>query len=325
MFNKLIGDKRFYRHVFTLMIPILIQNGITNFVNMLDNLMVGQVGQTEMIGVSVANQLIFVFNLCIFGAVSGAGIFGAQFFGNNDHKGLRDSFRFKIIFCTLLTVGVIGLFYFCGPMLINMYLKGEGSVEAATASLEAGFSYLKIMLIGLIPAALAQCWSSTLRETGQTLPPMVAGVIAVFVNLTGIFIEVSVTYFLGRFLGKDAVYKMLSKKETGRKLLAKDIQSKTSVLVSIRAIPAFPIDFVSLFYGASGCKYLKYAVLSVAGIAWRVILFTLLGDAIFKWIPLDKIILIAICCIPIGVVYYLIKKFRIEPKKAQENKTDGCE
>ncbi len=150
-------------------------------------------------------------------------------------------------------------------------------------------------------------------------------VLAVFVNLTGIFIEVSVTYFLGRFLGKDAVYKMLSKKETGRKLLAKDIQSKTSVLVSIRAIPAFPIDFVSLFYGASGCKYLKYTVLSVAGIAWRVILFTLLGDAIFKWIPLDKIILIAICCIPIGVVYYLIKKFRIEPKKAQENKTDGCE
>ena len=97
------------------------------------------------------------------------------------------------------------------------------------------------------------------------------------------------------------------------------------VYVAVGAIPAFPIDFVSLFYGASGCKYLKYAVLSVAGIAWRVILFTLLGDAIFKWIPLDKIILIAICCIPIGVVYYLIKKFRIEPKKAQENKTDGCE
>lgn len=184
MIKKLIGTKQFYKKVLVLMLPILIQNGITNFVNMLDNLMVGQVGQNEMIGVSVANQLIFVYNLCIFGAVSGAGIFGAQFFGNNDHKGLRDSFRFKIIFCTLLTVGVIGLFYFCGPMLINMYLKGEGSVEAATASLEAGFSYLKIMLIGLIPAALAQCWSSTLRETGQTLPPMVAGVIAVFVNLT---------------------------------------------------------------------------------------------------------------------------------------------
>lgn len=175
--------------------------------------------------------------------------------------------------------------------------------------------YIIKALVFVVPASVVYV------AVGAIMNP----VLAVFVNLTGIFIEVSVTYFLGRFLGKDAVYKMLSKKETGRKLLAKDIQSKTSVLVSIRAIPAFPIDFVSLFYGASGCKYLKYAVLSVAGIAWRVILFTLLGDAIFKWIPLDKIILIAICCIPIGVVYYLIKKFRIEPKKAQENKTDGCQ
>ena len=183
MLKKLIGTKAFYKNVIVLMIPILIQNGITNFVNMLDNLMVGQVGQAEMIGVSVANQLIFVYNLCIFGAVSGAGIFGAQFFGNNDHKGLRDSFRFKIIFCTLLTVAVIALFYFAGPQLINMYLKGEGSAEAVQASLEAGYSYLKIMLTGLVPAALAQCWSSTLRETGQTFPPMVAGVVAVCVNL----------------------------------------------------------------------------------------------------------------------------------------------
>lgn len=175
--------------------------------------------------------------------------------------------------------------------------------------------YIIKALVFVVPASVVYV------AVGAIMNP----VLAVFVNLTGIFIEVSVTYFLGRFLGKDAVYKLLSKKETGRKLLAKDIQSKASVLVSIRAIPAFPIDFVSLFYGASGCKYLKYAVLSVAGIAWRVILFTLLGDAIFKWIPLDKIILIAICCIPVGVVYYLIKKFRIEPMKAKKKESDGCE
>ncbi len=154
---------------------------------------------------------------------------------------------------------------------------------------------------------------------------IMAPAIAVAVNLLGIFIEVSVTYFLGRFLGKDAVHAMLSKKEIGRKLLAKDIQSKTSVLVAIRAVPAFPIDFVSLFYGASGCRYLKYALLSTAGIAWRVILFTLLGDAIFSWIPMDTIILIVICLIPVGVIYYLIKKFILEPKKAQKPEENGCE
>jgi putative MATE family efflux protein len=77
----------------------------------------------------------------------------------------------------------MALFFFCGPALIELYLKGEGSAEAAQISLDSGYSYLKIMLIGLIPSTLAQCWSSTLRETGQTLPPMVAGVTAVFANL----------------------------------------------------------------------------------------------------------------------------------------------
>ncbi len=165
--------------------------------------------------------------------------------------------------------------------------------------------YLVKALVFVVPASLVYV------AVGAIMDPFTA----VIVNLTGIFIEVSVTYLLGRFIGKEAVHKLLSKKETGRKLLEKDIQSKAAVLVSIRAIPAFPIDFVSLIYGASGCSYLKYALLSVAGISWRVILFTILGDAIFSWIPMDKIILCVICLIPVGVVYYLIKKFVIEPKR----------
>lgn len=172
--------------------------------------------------------------------------------------------------------------------------------------------YLIKALVFVVPASIVYV------AVGAMMHP----VLAVAVNLFGIFIEVSVTYFLGRFLGKDAVYRLLSKKETGKKILEKNIQGKASVLLSIRAIPAFPIDFISLFYGASGCSYLKYAVLSVLGIAWRVILFTVLGSAIFDWIPLDKIILIAICCIPIGVIWYLIKKLVLEPKKAKKEKAD---
>lgn len=139
--------------------------------------------------------------------------------------------------------------------------------------------------------------------------------LAVGINLLGIFLEVSVTWLLGKFLGEEAVYKLLSKKEAGRKILERNLGDKAGVLFAIRAIPAFPIDWLSLFYGASGCKYPKYALVSVAGISWRVILFTILGDAAFSWIPMDKLIFIAICCIPVGVVYYLIKKFVLEPKK----------
>ncbi len=183
MLKKLIGDRAFYKKLLVLMLPIMIQNGITNFVNMLDNLMVGQVGQNEMTGVSVANQLIFVFTLCIFGAVSGAGIFGAQFVGNGDTKGLRDTFRFKVLFCTALTLLGIALFSFYGDELIGLYLKGNGDTTDAAASLKSGREYLNIMMLGFIPASLIQAFVSTLRETGKTKPPMVAGVIAVFVNL----------------------------------------------------------------------------------------------------------------------------------------------
>ena len=183
MFRKLIGTRAFYRHVLLLAVPIMIQNGITNFVNMLDNVMVGSLGTHEMTGVAVTNQLMFVFNLCIFGAVSGAGIFGAQFFGKGDHRGVRDTFRFKIIFCTLLAILGILLFLTAGDSLVSLYLQGEGTVQSAEASLGFGLEYLYIMLIGLIPYTLVQCYASTLRETGKTLLPMVAGIVAVCVNL----------------------------------------------------------------------------------------------------------------------------------------------
>jgi acetylornithine deacetylase/succinyl-diaminopimelate desuccinylase-like protein len=82
---------------------MMIQNGITNFVQMLDNVMVGQVGTIPMSGVAIVNQLMFVFNLCIFGAASGAGIFTAQFKGREDHEGIRHTFRFKILIGLLLS------------------------------------------------------------------------------------------------------------------------------------------------------------------------------------------------------------------------------
>ena len=183
MASRFFGDKHFYKHIFFLMLPIMIQNGITNFVNMLDNIMVGRVGTMEMTGVAVSNQLLFVFNLCIFGAVSGAGIFGTQFFGKKDHEGVRHTFRFKVLFCTALTILGIAVLYFGGEGLIGLYLKGEGSAEQIAATLAYGREYLNIMLIGLLPYTLVQCYSSTLRETGETFLPMVGGVAAVLVNL----------------------------------------------------------------------------------------------------------------------------------------------
>ena len=180
--SKYIGSRDFYRHVLAISVPIMLQNGITNFVSMLDNIMVGGAGKVEMTGVAVSNQLIFVFTLCIFGAVSGAGIFGAQFYGKKDYVGMRNSFRFKLWLAVILTLIASVTFGFFGNELIEPFLRGEGAPEDAAGSLKAANDYLLVMIVGL-PTALAQCYASSLRETGETLMPMKAGLIAVAVNL----------------------------------------------------------------------------------------------------------------------------------------------
>lgn len=212
-----------------------------------------------------------------------------------------------------LTLFVIAIVYYdeLSTLDVKQLLSVTDSLTLMSAIVLA--VYFVKALVFVVPASLVYV------AVGAVLPP----VLAVEVNLAGIFLEVTVTYFLGRFLGKEAVYRLLSRSAAGQKILAKNIQDKASVLLSIRAIPAFPIDFISLFYGASGCSYGKYALFSVLGIAWRVILFTLLGDAVFRWIPIDKIIFIAICLIPVGVIGYLVKKFVIEPKKEKITEKDA--
>ena len=101
-----IGDRIFYRKLFSVLVPILIQNLITNFVSLLDNIMVGQVGTEPMSGVAIVNQLLFVFNLCIFGGLAGAGIFTAQFYGKGDDEGVRNTFRTKLY----IAFGAVALF-----------------------------------------------------------------------------------------------------------------------------------------------------------------------------------------------------------------------
>lgn len=181
--RKLIGDRAFYVMVLAVVVPIIVQNAITNFVSLLDNLMVGAIGTEEMSGVAVANQLIFVFNLSIFGAVSGAGIFAAQYHGAGNTEGVRACYRYKLYAALAFAVMAIVLFLCAGPQLISLYLNDTQDLERVARTLDFGMQYLRIMLLGLPPFALVQCYASTLRETGETRLPMFAGIAAVLVNL----------------------------------------------------------------------------------------------------------------------------------------------
>lgn len=181
--KNLVGDKKFYRHVLTIALPIMLQNGITNFVGMLDNIMVGRVGTEQMSGVSIVNQLLFILMLCIFGATSGAGVLGAQFYGKGDYAGVRNVFRIKIILSVIILGIAAVIFTFWGSDLISLYLHDGSQSGNLASTLKYGEDYLKVMLVGQIPMAFECTYSSTLRESGETAVPMKASIVAVFVNL----------------------------------------------------------------------------------------------------------------------------------------------
>lgn len=186
MRNTLFGDKNFYKKVLVVAIPLLIQQLITSFVNMLDNIMVGQTGTFAMSGVSVANQIITVFNLAVFGSVSASSIFGAQFYGKEDMKGVRNCLRFKFIVEAIFTTLFICIFLGFGYQLISLFMHTEQNDPSDIAqTMQYALTYLHIMTIGFIPFALSQCISSSMREAGETRLPMIASVTAVVVNFIG--------------------------------------------------------------------------------------------------------------------------------------------
>lgn len=181
--NKLIGDKKFYKTVFVILLPIIIQNTITSFVSLLDNMMVGQVGTLPMSGVSISNQLMNVYYLLTYGTMSSVGIFLAQYKGKEDNEGMQACLRLKFI--TAFVLFAIGAFVFgkFGTNLILWFLRSENNTpDQVLATLTFGKQYLYIMIIGLLPFVLTQTLSSTLRETGNTFIPMLASSTAVLVN-----------------------------------------------------------------------------------------------------------------------------------------------
>ena len=183
--NRYFGNRTFYRHVLSIMLPIVLQQGITNLVSLLDNIMVGQVGTEQMSGVAISNQLLFVFQLCVFGSLSGAGIFCAQYFGKGDQEKVRSVFRYKVLSTILITVLAIAIFCLLGSPLICLFLTDTGNSASIEETLRYGLQYLRIMLIGLVPFAAVQLYSSTMRETGETVIPMRASLTAVLVNMVG--------------------------------------------------------------------------------------------------------------------------------------------
>ena len=185
--KKYFGTKAFYKTVIALLLPMLLQNTISSFVNLLDNLMVGRTGTEQMSGVSIVNELMFIYNLAIFGGTSGAGIFAAQFYGKGDEDGVRHCLRFNYLVVGVFSVLAVVILSLFGTPLISLFLTDDGQADLAE-TLRQAQSYLKIMLIGIAPFAVTNAYAGILRSCGAAKIPMRAGILAVVTNMVGNYV-----------------------------------------------------------------------------------------------------------------------------------------
>lgn len=174
-----MNQKEMLKRAMILAVPIMIQNGITNAVNLVDHIMVGSLGTEAMTAVSIVGQLIFVYTLALFGGLAGPGIYTAQFFGHGNIEGVRASARMKALIAVFCLGGGIAVLLMGEDLLINLYLHGESAEVDPELTLSYAKDYLHIMLIGLPAMAVTQIYMSTLRETGDSVKPMAAGVVSV--------------------------------------------------------------------------------------------------------------------------------------------------
>ncbi len=177
------NNNEIFKRALTLAVPMMIQNGITNAVGLVDNIMVGSLGTESITAVSIVGQLIFVFNLGIFGGLSGPGIYGAQYYGQKNTEGFRSTVRIKHLISLVVLIAGLCVFIFGGEWLIDLYLKGESADIDPQVTMRLAREYLNVMLWGLPPFVITQIYASSLRETGASLKPMIAGIASVVIDI----------------------------------------------------------------------------------------------------------------------------------------------
>jgi putative MATE family efflux protein len=173
----LFSDKRFYKSLFTIAIPIMLQNLINAFVNMLDTVMIGRLGTVEIAAVGLGNQVFFLYNLTLFGLCSGSSVFTAQFWGKRDIPGIRKNTGF----CLLLTL-TAGAFFTLGALLIPEKIIGVYSRDPAVIT--AGAVYLRTLAPAFIPFGISMIFVQALRSVEKVRLAMAVTLIALSINGT---------------------------------------------------------------------------------------------------------------------------------------------
>lgn len=220
---------------------------------------------------------------------------------------VKDIFKLILKISVIIIIMTLAIVYYDELTRIDVREIAASAQNELTAALSVIAIYSVKGVLFVIPAALVYI------SVGMAFSPLKA----VLINFAGITAEITISYLIGLFLGGDYVEKMLLKNEKSKKLLELKDKHKQSTVFIVRCLPVFPIDFSSLFFGSMKTGFIKYLVFSLLGLAPRVILFTIFGDAIYDCIPMSLIIKIIICLIPVAVIAIIIS-WAVKKKKSKK-------
>ncbi len=245
--KSFIGDRAFYKQLIAVAAPLVLQQLITTSVQLVDNIMVGTLGESAIGSVSIVNQLYFIVILITFGAMGGAGVFSAQYFGSQDFERLKQTFRFKLLVGFMVAIISFIVFSFYGENLLRLFTSNPTTIQG-------GLNYLNIAKWSAFPWIVSVAISNTFRETGITKPLLKISIVAILTNtilnfilIFGLFgfpalgiVGAAIATLMSRFVELGLTLILLKKKGSlfSTKLFQMfHIEKKILVAIIIMAIP----------------------------------------------------------------------------------------
>ena len=241
-FKNIFEDRKFIRKVVAIAIPITIQALLNTTLNLVDNIMIGALGESSIAAVGLANKVFFVFTLLLFGIVSGSSILTAQYWGKRDIKNIRRVLGISLIIGLLGAVIFMLAGLFIPKLVMRIFTPSEGTISI-------GASYLAIVSLSYPLTAITNCYISLLRATNKVKAPVFISIIAILVNVV-----LNYTLIYGKFgaprLGVQgaAIATVVARVVECISILSVVYMSKGPAAAKIKELVSFDKDFIKKYW-----------------------------------------------------------------------------
>lgn len=240
--DKAFDQKRFYRQMVLIALPVMIQNFISSLLNMIDTVMVGKLGEIEIAAVGIANQYFFFFNMFLIGLCAGCSVFISQFWGKKDVANIKRILGIGLISAVIASFVFIFI-GFLNPHKVMALFNNDKTV------IELGARYLKIVLVSYLFTGITFVYSFSLRSIGNAVLPMLISCVALLCNAF-----LNYVLIFGKFgapaLGVEgaALATLIARVVEATILVASVYLGKGVLAASVRELLDFSLEFVQKAY-----------------------------------------------------------------------------